>query len=131
MSSWSTPALGPNNEHFEVLRDYAHFGEDRAGERVIYKTVIFEHPVLNAEVFLSGFNIFYTREGHDHEVMQHRVDAWVDQIGVNTGPGIDPPYNSKAVSVKLMYSLTDEDTSDDDDYNDAYIGFTVLARTKE
>lgn len=127
MAGWSTSAIGSSKEHFEVLRDFVHFGEGRAGERVTYKTVVFSHPVLHAEVFLSGFNMFYTREGHDHEVMYERVDAWVDKIGVKQVDTIDP----RAVSVKLMYQMADEDTSDSDDFNDCYIGFTVLALTKE
>jgi hypothetical protein len=125
MAGWSTP-LGTDNEHFEVLRDHVHFGEGRAGERVTYKTVVFKHPVVNAEVFLSGFNMFYTRQDNDHEVMHERVDAWVDKIGVKQVDTLDP----RAISVKLMYHMADEDTSHSDDYNDCYIGFTVLAHTK-
>ena len=125
-SLWSTPALAGANERLEILRDYVHFGEGKAGERVTYTTVRFEQPVVHAEAFLSGFNMFYTREGHDHEVMNERVDVWVDKIGVKQADDVDP----RAVQLKLMYQMQDEDTGDSDDYNDAYIGFTVLALTK-
>src|SRR6266446_3106510 len=64
-------------EHLEVLRSHACFDEGRAGERTTYTSVVFSRPVLSAEVFLSGFNASYTRQGNDHEVMQERVDAFV------------------------------------------------------
>lgn len=120
-------------EQIEVLRDYVCFEEGRAGERRTAKTVTFFKPVLSAEVFLSGFNIWYTRGG-DSEVRQHRVDAWVDAINVapnyppdTRGPGLPDP---KSVRLRFVYALTDEDTSGGEDFNDACIGFTVIARTK-
>ncbi|MCX7899308.1 MAG: hypothetical protein N2444_04360 [Methylocystis sp.] len=73
--------------------------------------------------------MWYTREGHDHEVMQERVDAWVVGIGIpepDTGKIADKNH----VHVKLMYVMKDEDVGDSDDCNDACIGFTVIARTK-
>lgn len=109
------------------------FNEGRAGERVNYKSVEFSQEVVSAEVFLSGFNMWYTREGHDHEVMQLRVDAWVDHIGVLNPEFMTEEEIKKAkrsATIKLMYAMTDEDTSDSDDFNDACIGFTVIALTK-
>jgi hypothetical protein len=120
-------------EQIEVLRDYVCFEEGRAGERKTARTVTFYKPVLSAEVFLSGFNIWYTRGG-DSEVRQHRVDAWVDAINVapnyppgTRGPGLPDP---KSVRLSFIYALTDEDTGGGEDFNDACIGFTVIARTK-
>jgi hypothetical protein len=125
--------LGASGEKLEFLRDYACFNEGRAGERTVYKTVEFSQEVVSAEVFLSGFNMWYTREGHDHEVMQLRVDAFIDSIGCGN-PEFKTPEQIKqlnrSVVVKLMYVMTDEDTSDSDDFNDACIGFTVAALTK-
>jgi len=119
--------LGPG-EQFEVLRDSLCFGEGRAGERTAYKIVKLSKNVLSAEVFISGFKIWYTREGHDHEVLEQRVEAWVDSIGVSE-PGSAVPDKS-LIRVKLVYSMRDEDTTDEDDFNDACIGFTVIARTR-
>jgi hypothetical protein len=118
-----------SGEHLEVLRDYACFGEGKAGERTTYKTVTFSKDVLSAEVFISGFNMWYTREGHDHEVMQERVDAWINGIGIRE-PDSGKITNKNHVAVKLMYVMKDEDTGDSDDFNNACIGFTVIARTK-
>jgi hypothetical protein len=122
-----------SGEQLEVLRDFVCFGEDKAGERTAYKIVTFQKGVLSAEVFLSGFNIWQTRGG-DSEVAQIRVDAWVNVIGVGKpgppgtrGPGLPDPKN---VSLKFMYSLKDEDPSGSEDFNDACIGFTVIAKTK-
>lgn len=134
----------PNNrwtvqsgERLEVLRDYACFGEGKPGpngEREVFKVVTFSRDVLSAEVFLSGFNAWYTREGNDHEVMKLRMDAMINAINVAAecrAPtrciGTPDPKN---VSIKLIYSMVDEDTGDSDDYTNACIGFTVLARTK-
>ncbi len=121
-------ALGAG-EQLEVLRDFICFNEGRAGERVAYKNVVFFRNVLSAEVVLSGFNMWYTREGHDHEVMQERVDAWVNKIGLCD---VDNPTlcDNRYVSLKFMYAMRDENTSDSDDFNQACIGFTVLARTR-
>lgn len=125
-----------SGEQLEVLRDYVCFGEGRAGEREITKGVTFSRDVLSAEVFISGFNMWYTKEGHDHEVSQLRVDAWVYALGVGKGCGSEPetrctdPPDPKNVGLRFMYAMTDENTGDDDDFNDACIGFTVLARTK-
>ena len=127
MSAWATQAIPTTGERLEVLRDYVHFGEGKAGERTTYKIVRFAHPVQHAEAFISGFNMFYTREDHDHEVMKERVDVFIDKIGVKQVDVVD----QRAVQVKVMYQMEDEDTSDSDDYNDAYVGFTVLAVTKD
>lgn len=131
---WSTLPLGAAGEKLEFVRDFVCFHEGRSGERITYKVVEFSQEVKFAEVFLSGFNMWYTREEHDHEVMQLRVDAWVDNIGTPVNPEFltkeEIENKKKQVSVKLMYMMTDEDTTDDDDYNDACIGFTVVALTK-
>lgn len=124
MSLWSI-SLGSDKEHLEVLRDTYHFGEDRAGQREKDLIVRFEHDVSHAEVFLSGFNMFYTREEHDHEVMYERVNAWVTEVAPTQVDTKDP----RAVKVKLMYHMADEDTSHSDDFNDCYIDYTVLAHT--
>ncbi|HQY90927.1 hypothetical protein [Caldilinea sp.] len=127
-----------SNERLEVLRDYACFGEGKPDaskrERETSKVVTFSRDVLSAEAFLSGFDIWYTQEGNDHEVIQLRVDAMVNAINVGTpcqAPlrciGTPDPKN---VSIKLIYSMADEDLGDSDDYSNACIGFTVLARTK-
>jgi hypothetical protein len=64
-----------SGERLEVLRDYMCFDEGQAGEIIAYKVVRFSGEVLSAEVFISGFKMWYTQEGNDHEVMQERVDA--------------------------------------------------------
>lgn len=125
--------LSASGEKLEFIRDFKCFNEGRAGERIEYQTVEFSQEVVFAEVFISGFNMWYTREGHDHEVMQLRVDAWVDQIGVSNPEFMteeEIKKGERSVSIKLMYVMTDEDTSDSDDFNDACIGFTVVALTK-
>jgi hypothetical protein len=127
-NKWSTIPLGASGEKLEFLRDYACFGEDRAGERTTFKVIEFSQEVVFAEIFLSGFNMWYTREGHDHEVMQLRVDAWIEQIGHKAGS--EDFMSDRNVKIKLMYVMTDEDTSDSDDFNEACIGFTVVALTK-
>jgi len=127
-NSWAAPP-----DQIEVLRDYGCFDEGRAGERTTMKTVTFSRPVVSAEVFLSGFNLWQTRGG-DTEVRQIRVDSWVDAINVapNNPPGTRSPGlpDPKSVRVKLMYMLVDEDPTGSEDFNDACIGFTVIARTQ-
>lgn len=116
-------------EQLEVLRDHVCFGEGKAGERLQYKAVSFSKDVLAAEVFISGFNVWQTRGG-DSEVSQFRIDAWINGIGT---PDPDNPSsigNKNQVSLKFMYKSTDEDPTGGEDYNDACIGFTVLAKTK-
>lgn len=108
------------------MRDTVRFGEGRAGNREKLAYINFKHRVLDAEVFLSGFNMFYTREGHDHEVMVDKVDSHVTKKGVRDPDG---GYHPETVEVKLEYNMADEDTSDSDDYNDCFIAFTVLAHT--
>jgi hypothetical protein len=125
--------LGASGEKLEFIRDYKCFEKGRSGERIEYKTVEFSQEVVFAEVFLSGFNMWYTPEGNDHEVMQLRVDSWVDRIGVSNPEFMTPEQirqGKREVSIKLMYAMTDEDTSDSDDFNSACIGFTVVALTK-
>ena len=114
-------------EHLEVLRDFVCFDEARAGERSMPRLVDFSHPVLSAEVFLSGFNLWYPGK-NDHEVTQERVDAWIEQIGVCDPDG--GSCNNRRVYIRLTYVMKDEDTRQSDDFNRACIGFTVLARTK-
>jgi hypothetical protein len=129
---WSTLPLGASGEKLEFIRDYDCFNEGRAGERVVYKEVEFSQKVEFAEVFLSGFNMWYTKGG-DCEVMQIRVDAWVEAIGAQAPDYFSVEARKKAertVKVKLMYALTDEDTTGPEDFNDACIGFTVVALTK-
>jgi hypothetical protein len=118
-----------SGEQLEVLRDYICFNEGKAGERTTTKTVLFSKDVLSAEVVLSGFNVWQTRGG-DSEVAQVRIDSWVTGIGT---PDPDNPKNignRNQVHLKFMYSLKDEDPTGKEDYNDACIGFTVVAKTK-
>jgi hypothetical protein len=131
-------------ERIEVLRDYVCFGpafpsEESGGERTRIENVTLTGDVLAAEVFLSGFNIWYT-DGADHEVRQHRVDAFVQDIGhpVNLCnanprppetrcpqhiPGPDP----RVVTLRLMYELSDAGLSG---ATEACIGYTVIASTR-
>lgn len=132
--NWSTMPLGANGQKLEFNRDYVCFSEDRAGERVTYKEVMFSQKPVTAEVILSGFNMWYTRGG-DCEVTQIRVDAWIDCIGTE---GWNPEFKTKeeiekkerTVSIKFMYTLKDEDPTGPEDFNDACIGFTVIALTQ-
>ncbi|MCB0192695.1 MAG: hypothetical protein KDJ65_12185 [Anaerolineae bacterium] len=122
-----------DGDQLEILRDHVCFPEGR-GELNTSKTVTFSRDVVSAEVFLSGFNIWYTRSGPEHEVAQLRVDSWVRAIGV--GPGCPPGTrcinqpDPRNVGLDFKVVLRDEDTGSSNDNNEACIGFTVLARTK-
>lgn len=126
---WSVP-IGSGGERIEFIRDWTHLREARCGENVVYPFVECDQKVVNASVFLSGFNIRQTRGG-DSEVSQIRVESWVDEPS-----GIDdvasPEQIKKAertVNLKLMYVLKDEDPTGDEDFNEGAIGFTVIAHT--
>ena len=114
-----------SGEQLEVLRHYVCFGEGKAGERTKEPTVRFSKAVLSAEVFISGFNMWQTRGG-DSEIAQARIDAWVTEIG----PQIVDTKDPRSVKLKFMYSLKDEDPTGGEDFNDACIGYTVIAKTK-
>jgi len=90
---------------------------------------VFFRNVLSAEVVLSGFNMWYTRAGHDHEVLRERVDAWITKIGV-CAPDNPTLCDNRYVSLQLTYAMLDENTGNSDDFNQACIGLTVLARTR-
>ena len=123
-NSWSVPLA--NGERLAFIRDSHHFPEDRAGTRQAEVSARFSQKVVSAQTFISGFNMTYTREDHDHEVTSLRVDSWVKKIG-SEGPEFP---DDNVVFVELTYALTDEDTSDDDDFNTCWIGYTVSAHTK-
>ena len=115
-------------EYVEIVRDFVCFGEGRAGYRTASASKQFSREVLSAEVMISGFNMWYTRERHDHAVLNENVDAWVVAIGLpdpDTGQ-----VDRRFVALKFQYAMVDKDTSGSDDYNDACIGYTVMARTK-
>ena len=122
--SWAVQA----GERLQVVRDHVCFGSDNSGERVTYKEVRFSGEVLSAEVLISGFNIWQTKGG-DSELSQLRIDAWVTGIGIPE-PDSGVVGNKDRVFLKLMYSFKDEDVSGPEDFNDACIGYTVIARTK-
>lgn len=129
--TWTSPAFGQAGECLEFIRGAVNFGERKAGDETPYPgppgaVVKFSRPVLHAEVFLSGFNLWQTRGG-DSEVAQIRVDAHVESIGYGDP---DSPDYGKKVALDLVYSLRDEDPTGSEDYNDAWIGFTVLGVTK-
>ncbi len=129
VAHWEIPLA--NNEKLEFFRDWGHIGDDRAGERSIYKAVSFSQKVVNAEVFISGFNIRQTRGG-DTQVSQIRVDAWIESMGSQAHDYFNPGERQEAerrVTVKLLFTLVDEDPTGHEDFNEANIGFTVIAHT--
>lgn len=115
-------------DRLEVLRDFVCFKEGQAGERTEYKGVTFSREVLSAEVYISGFNIWQTKGG-DSEVSQIRIDAFVTAIGT-PDPDSGVVGAKEFVALKFIYVLKDEDSSGPEDFNDACIGFTVVAKTK-
>lgn len=129
---WSSVPLDPAGHKLEFIRTYKCFTEGRAGERVVYKDIEFSQKVEFAEVILSGFNMWYTRGG-DCEVQQIRIDAWIESIGAQAPDYFTEEARLRAertVKVKLMYTLIDEDPTGPEDFNDACIGFTVIALTR-
>lgn len=130
----STPAFG-NGDRLVFIRNFGCFGEDRAGERYFTQSV--EIPgvqeVISADVFMTGFNTWYTREGHDHELMGLRMDVWVEgQPYWQTEEFPQPGEQAKKwyVPVKLTYASYDENIGDDDDFNTACIGYVVVAQVR-
>lgn len=114
-------------EYLEIVRDFVCFGEGSAGSRQAYRSKQFSREVLSAEVMISGFNMWYTREGHAHGVLNENVDAWV--VGYLEDPD-SHQIDRRMINLKFQYVMVDDIPVNSDDYNDACIGYTVIARTK-
>ena len=75
--------------------------------------------LLQADAYLSGFDTWYTRDHSDHELMRLNFDALAVQV-----------YQlERMVQLRLRFQLTDEDTNDDDDFNEAWLGLVVVAHS--
>ncbi|MCE7985246.1 MAG: hypothetical protein DYG89_29080 [Caldilinea sp. CFX5] len=119
-TQWATKPFAqspPHGTQLEFTRSNYHFPAGQASQREGLTRVVFKQPVVFAEVFLSGFNMWYTGRENDHALKQQRVDAHVNSISGNE------------VEVKLTFMLTDSDPSNVDDVNECWIGFTVIALT--
>jgi hypothetical protein len=126
-----SPPFGAGGERIEICRGTVRFDERRAGDTTPYQgppgpVVEFGHRVLWAEVLLSGFHLWQTRGG-DSEVADLAVDAHVESIGFGEP---DDPASRRKVLLKLQYWFKDEDPTGGEDFNDCFIGFTVIALTK-
>jgi hypothetical protein len=130
--SWSTPNFA-DGSRLDYVWGYKCFGEDKAGDRIGYDSIIFKgRDIIDFSVFLTGYNKWYTREGNDHEVMQDRIDVWPNwpnHITDYKDPDGAIKYGEIA-NIKFEFALADEDTGDSDDYYDACIAVCVVARTK-
>lgn len=132
--AWTTVFTSQFSEgdRLTFVRGYGCFNEDRAGERSITELVQIPNvqEVKSAEVFMTGFNTWYTRDDHDHEMSRLRMDVWPEGQPYYKKAEFTTEYTGWIVPVKLTYSSTDEDTTDDDDFNTACIGFVVVAQVK-
>jgi len=123
--SWSVPL--PNGDSLEFHRVVCHFEPRRAGrDPEFVKNVILPvlHGVgkklLNADAYITGFDTWYIGGGNDHELTRLNFDAFVVQV-----------YQvERTVELRLRFRLTDEDTGDDDDFNEAWLGLMIIAHSK-
>lgn len=126
---WTTPEF-QDGSRLEFIKGYCEFHKSR-GEREVFGKIVFEdREILQASVYLTGFNMMYT-EGVDHRVLKSRVDIWVNEIWINDP--VNNPWDhvyGSTLQLKLRYGMEDEDTQNSDDYNNAWIGFNVIALTR-
>ena len=124
-SSWSVPL--PNGRSLEFHRVICHFQLRRAGsEPEAVETVPLPVPagggkkLLHADAYISGFDTWYEPGKGDHEFMRLNFDAFIQKVF----------QVERTIELRLRFRLTDEDTGDNDDFNEAWLGLMIIAHSE-